>query len=76
MNAFELIRKIQMKMNDPAFAAKFNNASGIINNTPGLQQEIMRIAQLSSERDQAAAIARLPKQAREAVQEIVNLLNS
>lgn len=75
MNAFDLIRKIQMKMNDPAFAAKFNNASSIINNTPGLQQEIMRIAQMSSEKDQAAAIARLPKHARDAVQEIINLLN-
>lgn len=76
MNAFELIRKIQIKMNDPVFAAKFNNASGIINNTPGLQQEIMRIAQMSSEKDQANAIARLPRQARDAVQDLINLLNS
>lgn len=75
MNAFELIKKIQTKMNDPVFAAKFNNASGIISNTPGLQQEIMRIAQMSNEKDQAAAIARLPRHARDAVQELINLLN-
>ncbi len=76
MNAFELIKKIQMKMNDPVFAARFNNASGIISNTPGLQQEIMRIAQMSNDKDQATAIAKLPRQARDAVQELINLLNS
>lgn len=75
MNAFDIIKKIQMKMNDPKFAAKFNNASNIISNTPGLQQEIMRIAQLGSEKEQSAAIARLPKNVRESVQEIINLLN-
>ena len=76
MNAFDLIRKIQMKMNDPVFAAKFNNASSIINNIPGLQAEIMRIAQMNNEKEQAAAINKLPRQVRETVQELINMLNS
>lgn len=76
MNAFDLIRKIQMKMNDPVFAAKFNNASSIINNIPGLQAEIMRIAQMNNEKEQAAAINKLPRQVRDTVQELINMLNS
>ena len=76
MNAFDLIRKIQMKMNDPVFAAKFNNASSVINNIPGLQAEIMRIAQMNNEKEQAAAINKLPRQVRETVQELINMLNS
>lgn len=76
MNAFDLIRKIQMKMNDPVFAAKFNNASSIINNIPGIQAEIMRIAQMNNEKEQAAAINKLPRQVRDTVQELINMLNS
>jgi len=47
MNPYELITKIKGKMNDPNFATRFNNAANIVNNIPGLQQEIIRIAQIN-----------------------------
>jgi len=76
MNGYELIMKIKQKMNDPNFAAKFNNASDVINRIPGLQQEIMKIAQMKDERAQNEAISKLPKEAKEAVRDIIYLLNS
>jgi len=75
MNPYELIARIKEKMRDPNFAARFNNASNVVNNIPGLQQEIMRIAQINDPKAQDAAIERLPREAKQAVQEIINLLN-
>ncbi|MFR1709217.1 MAG: hypothetical protein ACLSV2_09975 [Clostridium sp.] len=75
MNPYELIAKIKEGMKDPNFAARFNNASNVISNIPGLQQEIMRIAQINDPKAQSAAIERLPKEAKQAVQEILSLLN-
>lgn len=75
MNPYELITKIKEKMKDPNFATRFNNASNVVNNIPGLQQEIMRIAQINDPKAQDAAIERLPREAKKAVQEIINLLN-
>ncbi|MEG0308643.1 MAG: hypothetical protein RR891_06890 [Clostridium sp.] len=76
MNAYELVMKIKQKMNDPVFATKFNNASDVINRIPGLQQEIIKIAQIKDEKSQNEAIARLPKEAKEAVKDILYLLNN
>lgn len=75
MNPYELIAKIKEKMKDPEFSARFNNASSVINSIPGLQQEIMRIAQIKDPKAQNNAIDKLPRQAKEAVQEILYLLN-
>ena len=51
MNPYELIMRVNRKMNeDPVFAEKFNRLLGELNRTPGLQQEIMRIAQIQDER--------------------------
>lgn len=74
MNIYDLIRKVQMKMADPVFAAKFNETSRLMNTIPGLQQEVFRIAQIQDEKAQGAAIARLPKEAKDAVQELINML--
>ena len=75
MNPYELIARVKEKMRDPNFAARFNNASNVVSSIPGLQQEIMRIAQINDPKAQDAAIERLPREAKQAVQEIINLLN-
>ena len=51
MNPYELIMKIDRKMKqDPNFAQKFNKLVAEFNRTPGLQQQVMRIAQIQDER--------------------------
>ncbi len=75
MNPYELIAKVKERMKDPNFATRFNNASNVVSSIPGLQQEIMRIAQINDQKAQDAAIERLPREAKQAVQEIINLLN-
>ncbi len=75
MNSYELIMKIKEKMNDPEFSARFNNAANVVNNIPGLQQEVIRIAQMKDQKAQNAALDKLPKQAKDAVKEIIYLLN-
>lgn len=75
MNIYDLIRKLQVKMKDPVFAAKFNEASNIINNVPGLQNEVFRIAQIQDEKAQSAAIAKLPNEVKNAVRDLISLLN-
>ena len=51
MNAYQLIMKIQRKMQrDPAFSARLNNILNQLNSVPGLQQEVMKIAQIEDER--------------------------
>ena len=43
MNGYELIRKLQNKMQDSNFAQKFNRLAQELNSIPGLQQEIIKI---------------------------------
>ena len=76
MNIYGLIKKIQEKMNDPVFAAKFNEASNIVASIPGLQQEVFRIAQMTDERSQNEAIAKLPNEAKNAVKDLIMLLSN
>lgn len=76
MNAYELIRKLQQKMQDPIFARKFNNLANEVNNFPGLQQEIMRISQISNEKERDKAIEKLPDKVKKSVAEMLKLLNS
>lgn len=76
MNAYDLIMKIQHKMQDPAFAARFNNLAQELNSIPGLQQEVMRIAQLDSEKKRQKAIDKLPERAKKSVKEMLSIINS
>ncbi|AYE35574.1 hypothetical protein [Clostridium septicum] len=75
MNGYELIMRLQEKMKDPRFAEKFNRLQGELNNIPGLQQEVMRIAQMDNERSRQKAIDRLPDKAKKVMKEILKMLN-
>ncbi|SHH70565.1 hypothetical protein SAMN02745196_01122 [Clostridium collagenovorans DSM 3089] len=76
MNILGIVMKIKEKMNDPVFAKRFKKSSQVVTSIPGLQQEVMRILQISDEKQRDAAIAKLPKEAKEAVMDIISLLNS
>lgn len=76
MNPYELIMKIDKKMKeDPVFANKFNRLVGELNRTPGLQQEIMRIAQIKDENKRQRALNNLPDNVKQSVVEMFKLLN-
>lgn len=77
MNGFELIMKIQQRMqSDPNFANKFNNLVQKLNSVPGLQQEVMRIAKIEDSKKRQKAIDRLPSKVKSAVEEMISLVNS
>lgn len=77
MNPYELIMKVNRKMNeDPAFAQKFNRLLGELNRAPGLQQEIMRIAQIQDEKKRQKALNNLPDNIKKSVAEMFKLLDS
>lgn len=76
MNPYELIMKIDRKMKeDPVFANKFNRLVSELNRTPGLQQEIMRIAQIKDESKRQRALNNLPDNVKQSVVEMFKLLN-
>lgn len=76
MNPYELIMKIDRKMKeDPVFANKFNRLVGELNRTPGLQQEIMRIAQIKDEARRKRALNNLPENIKQSVADMFKLLN-
>lgn len=75
MNGTELIMKLQQKMQDPVFANKFNKLVNEINRIPGLQQEVMRIAQINNEKERERAVEKLPSKVKKVVSEMVNLIN-
>lgn len=76
MNGYELIMTIQNRMKDPIFAQQFNALVNELNNIPGLQQEVMKIAQITDEKKRRKAIDKLPVRAKNIVQQIFTLLNS
>lgn len=76
MNGYELVRRLQQKMQDPTFAKKFNKLANDLNGMPGLQQEIMRISQINNEKERDKAIERLPDKVKKSVSEMLKLLNS
>lgn len=77
MNPYELIMMIQQRMNnDPTFAAKFTALTNELNNIPGLQQEVMKIAQINDDKKRQKAIDRLPSKVKNTVREMFSLLNS
>lgn len=75
MNPYELIMKIDRKMReDPVFANKFNRLVAELNRAPGLQQEIMRIAQIRDEATRQRALNNLPDNIKQSVKEMFRLL--
>ena len=77
MNPYELIMKIDRKMKqDPNFAQKFNKLVAEFNRTTGLQQQVMRIAQIQDERKRKIALQNLPENIKQSVAEMFRLLNS
>ena len=70
MNGYELIRKLQNKMQDSNFAQKFNRLAQELNSIPGLQQEIIKIAQMTNERERQKAIKKLPDNVKKFIREI------
>jgi len=75
MNGYELITTIQRKMQDPAFARRFNNLTEEFNNVPGMQQEVMRIVQIQDEHSRQKAMDKLPSKVKKLVKEMINLIN-
>ena len=76
MNGYELIMKIKSNIKDPVFAEKFNKLVAELNAIPGLQQEVMKIAQINDDKKRKRAIDRLPSKAKNVVQEIFKLVNN
>ena len=77
MNPYELIMMIQQKMNqNPTFAARFNELTNELNNVPGLQQEVIKIIQITDPKKRQRAIDRLPSSVKKTVKEMFALLNS
>ena len=75
MNPYELMMKIDRKMReDPVFANKFNRLVAELNRAPGLQQEIMRIAQMKDEATRQRALNNLPDNIKQSVKEMFRLL--
>ena len=75
MNPYELIMKIDRKMReDPVFANKFNRLVAELNRARGLQQEIMRIAQMKDEATRQRALNNLPDNIKQSVKEMFRLL--
>jgi uncharacterized protein YlxP (DUF503 family) len=77
MNPYRLIMTIQQKMQqDQEFANKFNKAVSELNNVQGLQQQVMKIAQINDENQRQQIIDKLPKDAKIAVKGILELLTN
>lgn len=77
MNAYQLIMKIQQKMQrDPAFAARLNTILNQLNSVPGLQQEVMKIAQIEDERKRQKTMDKLPEHVKNLVNELLTLINN
>lgn len=75
MNGYQLISRLQTKLKqDPQFAMKFNKTVRELQKIPGLQMRVLQIAQLKTEEERQRAISTLPKNARNAVLELLDLL--
>jgi len=77
MNAYQLLTKLQSKMQqDPAFANKFKTAVAKLNSIPGLQQQVLKIAQMNNESQRQKALDKLPVEVKNIVTEILNLIEN
>lgn len=75
MNSYNLIMRLQAKMQDPRFAERFNRIVSEFNSIPGVQQEVMRIAQIQDEKKRERALSKLPDRVKVLVRDVVALLN-
>ncbi len=75
MNNYNLIMRLQAKMQDPRFSERFNRIVSEFNSIPGVQQEVMRIVQINDEKKREKAISRLPERVKQLVREVNSLLN-
>lgn len=71
---YELVMRIQQKMQDPAFASRFNKLIQELNSIPGLQQEVMRIAKIEDSKKRQKAIDKLPTKVKRTVEEMISLI--
>lgn len=75
MNPFQLIMTVQQKMQqDPNFANKFTKVVSELNNVSGLQQQVIKIAQIADEDERQRVIDKLPRDAKRAVKGMMDLL--
>ena len=75
MNNYNLIMRLQAKMQDPRFSERFHRIVSEFNSIPGVQQEVMRIVQINDEKKREKAISRLPDRVKQLVREVNSLLN-
>lgn len=76
MNGYQLMMKIQQKMQNPAFAQRFYQIVGELQNMPGLQQEVLKIAQIQDERKREKALDKLPSKVKKSVKELLSLIEN
>lgn len=76
MDGYQLIMRMQQKLQDPVFMQEFTKITNELNGIPGLQQEVLRIAQIEDDKKRQKAIDKLPSKVKDAVKRMVNLINS
>lgn len=76
MSGYQLIMKVQQKMQDPVFAQRFYKTVGDLKGVPGLQQEVLRIAQIQDERKREKALDKLPSKVKKAVQDLLSMIEN
>ncbi|MGL4773155.1 MAG: hypothetical protein ACRC2K_06255 [Clostridium sp.] len=76
MDGYQLIMRLQQKMNDPQFSFRFNQLTSELNSIPGLQAKVMEIMQMDSEKKRQKALDKLPSQAKGIVKELLTMINS
>ncbi|AOR23521.1 hypothetical protein [Clostridium taeniosporum] len=76
MNGYQLIMRVQQKMQDPVFAQRFYKTVGELQGIPGLQQEVLRIAQIQDERKREKALDRLPNKVKKAVKDLLSMVEN
>ena len=74
MDAYQLIAKLQQKMNDPKFATKFNKLADELNSMNGLQMKVMQIAQIEDDKKREKELDKLPPRAKAIVKELLEML--
>ena len=67
--------KVQKAMQDPEFAAKFNELVKNLNSIPGLQEEVIRIVKIEEPKRRQKALDKLPREVKIQVEEMMKLLS-
>lgn len=74
MDLYQLMSKLQQRMNDPRFAARFNQLADELSTIPGLQAKVMQIAQIENDKKREKELEKLPPRAKSIVRELLELL--